>query len=191
MVGDPDRARARLGGRQDPVTFLNEKPVGTGPFKFESFNPQQLVCDRNPDYWQADKIKVQELVYTKAERQGQVDQLRLADGEYDWNAMYVPNIEQVFVAKDPEHNHYWFPAGGSSISLCMNLTKAPFNDVEFRRGMAYAIDRDKSMPEGASSATWPRPARPASSCPASRTGSTPRSRTRATSRSTRPGRRRS
>lgn len=125
----------------DPLTFLNEEPVGTGPFMYESFNGEQLTAVRYENYWQADTVRVQQLVWRKA-GEGQVDQLRLAEGEYDWNAMYVPNVEQVFVAQDPEHNHYWF-SQGSSISLGFNHTKEPFNDPEFRRGVAWAIDRDK------------------------------------------------
>jgi peptide/nickel transport system substrate-binding protein len=126
---------------EDPLTFVNEEPVGTGPYTFGSFNGEQLIGIRYEDYWQADRIRVQQLTWRKA-GEGQTDQLRLAEGEYDWNSMFVPNVEQVFVAQDPEHNHYWY-AQGSSISLGMNLTKAPFDDVEFRRGIAWAIDRDK------------------------------------------------
>ncbi|HEX6291899.1 MAG TPA: ABC transporter substrate-binding protein [Herpetosiphonaceae bacterium] len=126
----------------DPVTFVNESPVATGPFLPASFNQRQLVLKRNPSYWQADKVKVNELVFTKAEGGNQVENLKLAQGEYDMNAMFVPNIEQAYVARDPKHNHYWFPAGGA-IGLGMNLQKAPFNDVEFRRAMAYAINREE------------------------------------------------
>ncbi len=108
----------------------------------EAFNQRQLTLKRNPDYWQADKIKVEKLVFTKAEGGNQVENLKLAQGEYDMNAMFVPNIEQAYVARDPEHNQYWFPAGGA-IGLGMNLQKAPFNDVEFRRAMAYAINREE------------------------------------------------
>lgn len=125
----------------DPVAFVNDKPVGTGPFMFESFNGEQLTAVRNPNYWLADRIRINKLTYRKA-GEGEVDRLRLAEGEYDWNGMYVPNVEDVFVARDPEHNHYWF-AQGSSIGLGMNLQKAPFNDPGFRKGIAWAIDRDK------------------------------------------------
>lgn len=126
--------------QQDPVKFTNPKPVGTGPMVFKSFNPQELIFERNTTYWQADKIKVKGLRYTKP-AEGSADQLRLANGEYDWNAMYVPNVQKVFVGKDQQHNHYWF-SQGSPISFSMNLTKAPFNDVHFREAMASAIDRD-------------------------------------------------
>ena len=125
----------------DPVTYTNEEPVSSGPMTVKSFNPKELVIERNPDYWQADKVQVQEIVFTKADEGGQVDQLKLARGDYDTNSMFVPNIEEAYVAKDPEHNHYWFPAA-TAISLFMNHEKQPFDDVEFRKAMALAIDRD-------------------------------------------------
>ena len=126
---------------EDPLTFLNEEPVGTGPYMFGEFNGEQLTGVRFENHLLADRLRVQQVTWRKA-GEGQTDQLRLAEGEYDWNAMFVPNVEQVFVAEDPENNHYWY-AQGSSISLGMNLTKAPFDDVEFRKGISWAIDRDK------------------------------------------------
>jgi len=129
-------------GQSDPVTFVNaENPVGTGPFVLSSFNSESLVWKRNESYWQADKIKIQEIGYSKPS-EGQADQLRLANGEYDFNAMFIPNVEQTFVKRDPDHNHYWYPSGGA-ISLSFNLTKAPFNDVNFRKAVAYGINRDE------------------------------------------------
>lgn len=125
---------------EDPVTFLFEEPVGTGPFMLESFNGEELSLVRNPTYWQADKIKVERLVYTKGQGDAQIDQLRLSEGRFDWARQFMPDVENSFVAKNPEINHYWFPAGGS-VSLMMNHTEAPMNDVNFRRAIAYAFDR--------------------------------------------------
>ena len=126
----------------DPAKYTNNDAIGTGPYTVKSMNGQQLLLERNPKYWQADKVKVQELMFRKSTGGAEVDKLRLSRGEYDWNAMFVPEIEKTYVAKDPENNHYWFPPG-ASISIYMNLTKAPFDDREFRRAVAYAIDRDE------------------------------------------------
>jgi peptide/nickel transport system substrate-binding protein len=126
----------------DPVNEVNATPIGTGPFIFDSFNGEQLVAKRNPTYWQADKVRIQQLTWLKEPGEPQVNQLRLANGEYDWAAMYIPNVEQVFVAKDPEHHHYWFAQGGL-IGIGMNLTKEPFSDVAFRKAIALGIDHDK------------------------------------------------
>lgn len=126
-------------GVADPVTFTNDAPVGTGPFTFERFNGEQLSMLRNPTYWQADRVRVERLVY-KGAADGQVDQLLMAEGEYDWNSMFIPDVENTYVAANPEFNKYWFTPG-APIALYMNLTMAPFNDVAFRNGIAYAIDR--------------------------------------------------
>ncbi len=128
------------GSVSDPVKYTNTGAVGTGPFKPTSFNGQELVLSRNASYWQAGKVRVAQLIFHNNQGGGQVDQLNLATGKYDTNAMFVPNIQQVYISKDPQHNHYWFPAGGS-IALGFNLTKAPFNDPKFRQAVAYAIDR--------------------------------------------------
>ncbi|WP_442543620.1 ABC transporter substrate-binding protein [Arthrobacter sp. KN11-1C] len=124
----------------DPKTFVNGTAIGTGPYVLGTFNPRQLTMKRNADYWQADKVKVEQIQYTKADGGGQVDQLKLANGGYDTNAMFIPQVEQAYVQKDPAHNKYWFPAG-SSITLDMNLTKQPFNDVNFRKAISGGIDR--------------------------------------------------
>jgi len=124
----------------DPATFTNEQAVGTGPFMPGTFNGQLLEIKRNPNYWQADKIKVEKIQFHQSAGGNEVENLKLAKGEYDFNSMFVPNVQQAYIAKDPAHNHFWFPQGGE-IGLGMNLTKAPFNDKEFRHAMAYAIDR--------------------------------------------------
>lgn len=130
----------------DPVTFVNaEDPVSSGPMTVKSFTPQALVMERNPDFWGADTVKVQEIKYNKSDA-GQVEQLKLARGDYDQNAQFIPNIEDVYIKKDPEHNHYWFPAS-TAISLFMNLEKQPFDDLEFRKAMSLAIDRDRIITE--------------------------------------------
>ncbi len=126
----------------DPAKFVNANPVGTGPFTVKSFNGQELVLQRNASYWLADKVKVDQLILHSAGSGGEVDKLKLASGQYDTNAMFVPDIQKTYVAKDPQHNHYWFPSGGA-ITLDMNLTEKPFNDLGFRRAMTYAIDRDQ------------------------------------------------
>jgi peptide/nickel transport system substrate-binding protein len=125
----------------DPVTFANaEKPVGTGPFTVKAFNPQQLTIARNPDYWQADKVKVNEIRFHKSDNGGQIDQLRLSRGEYDSNAMFVPDIKKAYVDRDPKHNKYWFPPS-APVSIYMNLTQRPFDDVAFRTALLTAFDR--------------------------------------------------
>ncbi|GAA0909485.1 ABC transporter substrate-binding protein [Virgisporangium aurantiacum] len=127
----------------DPVTFVNaDNPVGTGPFTVKSFNGQQLVIARSPGYWQADKVRVDEVRFNNDQTDQQIKQLQLSRGEFDSNAIFVPDIQKTYVERDPKNNHYWYPAD-ANISLYLNLTKAPFNDVAFRRALLTAITRQE------------------------------------------------
>ena len=129
---------------KDPTTFTNAKnPVGTGPFTVKSLNPRRLVIERNPDYWQADKVKVKEIRFNKADSGGQVEQLKLSRGEYDQQGQFIPDIKKSYVDRDPKHHKYWYAPGGA-ISIYMNLTKKPFDDTDFRRALTTAFD-DKTV----------------------------------------------
>jgi peptide/nickel transport system substrate-binding protein len=128
---------------EDPSKATNETPVGTGPYtevvKFES---QSFDLGPNPHYWQPEKQKIPGIrMLAFAGNDGA--NLAAANGEVDWAPQFIPNIEQAFVARDPEHNHYWFPPTGSMIHWQLNTTKAPFDDVDVRKALSMAIDREQ------------------------------------------------
>lgn len=124
----------------DPVTYTAEEAVGTGMFTIKSFTPQRLTVEKNPDYWDADKVKVAEVRFVK-DGEPQINQLNLSKGMYDAQYMYVPDVENTFVSADPEHFGYWY-APGSPISLYMNNAKAPFDDLQFRTAIMYGMDKE-------------------------------------------------
>ncbi|MDA8391422.1 MAG: ABC transporter substrate-binding protein [Actinomycetota bacterium] len=123
----------------DPATFTNTSPVVSGPFKLGTFNPNQYTLVKNPQCWQASKVAVTKVVFP-ALTGNQTSQLELARGQYSWATLFVPNINQDWVSKAPQYNHYWFPPGGT-ISLYMNLAKAPFDSLAFRKALSYGLDR--------------------------------------------------
>src|SRR6266699_5578527 len=45
----------------DPTKSLTDPPVGTGPFTLTRYQPDLAVYDKNASYWQADKVKVDEI----------------------------------------------------------------------------------------------------------------------------------
>ncbi len=124
----------------DPSKDPNIKPVGTGPFMLDSFAPTQYTLKKNPTYWQADKIAPAKVVFPAQASNQSTNQLDVVSGKFDWAYNFLPDVKQTYVAKDPAHNQYWFPPGGT-IGLYLNLTKAPYSDVNFRTGLSLALDR--------------------------------------------------
>ncbi|GHO59778.1 ABC transporter substrate-binding protein [Ktedonobacter robiniae] len=125
----------------DPSKYTNPTPVGTGPFTLKSFSPQLLDYTKNPSYWQADQLKVNELRYPSY-NSNQSLELDMDKGNLDWVSLFTPNLQKGYIDRDPQHNKYWFPSG-NNVSLFMNLTKAPFNNVNVRKAISMALDRDK------------------------------------------------
>jgi peptide/nickel transport system substrate-binding protein len=122
--------------QSDPVTWTNDNPVGTGPYTLGQFTPNQYTLNKNPNYWQADKVAASQLVLPASNTQ-----LELVNKKYDWAYAYISDVENTWVKATPG-NTYWFPPGGT-VSLLPNLTKAPFNDLNFRQGLSLALDRKK------------------------------------------------
>lgn len=124
----------------DPTKFTNTKPVGTGPFMLDKFAPTQYSLKKNPAYWQASKIAPSEVVMPAQSTNQSTNQLDVTSGKFDWSYNYLPDVKKTYVSRDPQHNIYWFPPGGT-IGLFLNLTKKPYQDVDFRRGISMALDR--------------------------------------------------
>ena len=130
----------------DPVTFTNETPVGSGPLtEITRFTPQVYEQCRNPNYWDAASLHVDCIRLPQLADNPQV-LAALADGTLDWATSFVPDIDNTFVAKDPEHHKYWF-LPSSIVAFTLNLenpdenAKKAFNDVNFRRAFSMLIDR--------------------------------------------------
>jgi peptide/nickel transport system substrate-binding protein len=122
----------------NPTTYTNKKPVVTGPYVLGTFNPNEYTLTKNTTYWQADKVAASKIVFP-ALTGNQQSQLQLSRGGYDWATLFVPNIKQTWVSK-AAGNKYWFPPGGT-ISLFLNLTKAPYSSTTFRQGLSDALNR--------------------------------------------------
>jgi peptide/nickel transport system substrate-binding protein len=123
----------------NPVTYTNITPVVSGPYKLSTFTPNQYVLVKNSRCWQAGSAPVGKLIFP-ALTGNQTSQLMLASGNYDWSTLFVPNIRQSWVSKDPSANKYWFPPGGT-ITLYLNLSKAPYKSQQFRQGLSAGLDR--------------------------------------------------
>ncbi len=118
----------------DPSSFRNPDPVGTGPYELGTYAPQQYTVDKYQDYWQADKVAAEHLILPANNTQ-----LDVATKGYDWAYSFISDVDNVWVGAGND-NTYWFPPGGT-IALFPNLAKPPFDDLNVRQGLSLALDR--------------------------------------------------
>jgi ABC-type transport system substrate-binding protein len=127
----------------------SQRPIGTGPFKFVSWDPDHsLVVERNPDYWQSDADGNQlpyldgiefrpitdDVARTAAIQTGQ------ADITHTTEINSIQTFRDMAQAGDLQ---YYEQRGASEVSfVMMNLDKPPFDDVRARQAVAHAIDQE-------------------------------------------------
>jgi len=114
-------------------------PVGTGPFRYASWQRgQQVVLEKNPDYWRG-PVKIDRVIYRSIVE----DQARLTElltGAVD----LIVGVPPDFVAQlegNPKVNlfkqvgaHVWY--------LGINNQKKPFDDKRVRQALNYAVNKD-------------------------------------------------
>ncbi|NKL54377.1 ABC transporter substrate-binding protein [Rhizobium leguminosarum] len=130
----------------DPVTFANETPVGSGPLtEVPRFTGQTYDQCRNPNYWDNEHLKIDCMRFPQLADNNQM-LTATADGTLDWGVSFIPDIDNVYVSKDPAHFHYWY-SPSSMVAFLFNLetanenNKKAFNDLKFRRAVSMALDR--------------------------------------------------
>ncbi|WP_022891276.1 ABC transporter substrate-binding protein [Agromyces subbeticus] len=137
---------------EDAVTFANKEMIGTGPFTLKTFTPQAVTLEPNDGYW-GEKPKVAELRYDAFNDNAGLT-TALTTGEAQWGWTFIPDFEETFVAKDPEHNHQVAGGGFGADVLYLNNETKPFNDPAFRKALSMVIDY-ADITETAGYGVWP------------------------------------
>ena len=128
----------------NPSTDLNSQPVGTGPYVLKSFAPSLITLEANPNYWQKGLPKIKTLKYPAFSSNTSAEVV-LNDSQIDWAGVAYPNIKQW--AGSNSNNHYFY-APTNVVELYLNLQKAPFSDLAFRKAVSAAIDRNSIVSQG-------------------------------------------
>lgn len=123
----------------NPVTFTNSAhPVGTGPFEFSSYNVDQVVYKKNPNYWMPGEPHINGLTMTAVKSNDSAELLLLnGDAAETYDAITDP--AKTFVAAHPAWNKFWWPVTGLNI-MYFNDTKAPWTDVNLRKAVAMSLN---------------------------------------------------
>jgi len=128
---------------------LLSKPIGTGPYKLESWNRgDSIIMKRNYAYW-GDKAIAETLVFRWA-TEGAARLLELQSGTVDYITFISPDDYEK-VESDPNLQllHAEIP---NILYVGMTNTFEPFDNVKVRQAIAMGIDRkrivDHFYPEG-------------------------------------------
>ncbi len=129
----------------DPVHYNDNNPVATGPYTIGACTPQNITYAANKGYWQPGLPKVQKVLYPAFTTNDPANNY-LATGQAQWGGQFIPNIDAFYAKKSPDH-HYWFPPI-ATVALFPNLTNPLLADVNVRKALSYAIDRNKAASIG-------------------------------------------
>ena len=135
---------------KEPTKVVVKNPIATGPFtQVERFSPQLFVMGRNPYYWDSEQLKIDRMMWPQYNSNDAAYDM-LQSGKVDWAHIFIPQIDQVYVAGD-ETKKYWFPSH-EVLRIALNMhtsnegARKAFNNVNFRKAFSNAMDR-KSMAE--------------------------------------------
>jgi peptide/nickel transport system substrate-binding protein len=121
-----------------PAGFDPKNPIGTGPFRYQSFTPgMRSVFLKNEHYWRTGEPYVDSLVITEyADETSQVN--ALLSGQVNC----IDQLTQASVAALKSGGQKVVVSNGAgSVPFTMRLDAAPFSDVRVRQALRLVVDR--------------------------------------------------
>src|SRR4051812_43505627 len=123
-------------------TQMRQHPIGTGPFKFVEFKPNEYIkVARNPDYWKQDRPYLDAIEYTMAKNRSTAI-LAFAAGKYDLTFAGTVTVPLMRDVKSQVPAAVCdLPQGSVSVNLIVNRDVPPFDNADLRRAIALSLDR--------------------------------------------------
>lgn len=122
-----------------PTSYNPARPVGSGPFMFQSFTPgQRSFFTRNPNYWKPGLPYVETLAITDFP-----DTTSLQDALVTGVIQGAGNLDgpQIPALQNQAGVHTLAAQAGTIIPFTMRVDRPPFNDVQVRQAMRLLVDR--------------------------------------------------
>ena len=141
----PEHLYAGSDPQQNPA---NQAPVGTGPFRFVSYQPgQEVVLAANESYFKPGLPYLDEVVLRVIPDDGN-QVIALEQGEVDW-LFEVPGPDLAALEQNPDIDFLRTgvnPGGANCImTVSFNLERPIFAAREVRKAIASAVDREQFL----------------------------------------------
>ena len=135
--------------KDEIVSGANEKPVGSGPYLFDSYDQSRMVWAKNANWWGKSLLgldpKPQRIVDI-VNGSNNVALGLVLQGGLDLSNNFLPGVAQLVKGGYGVQTYYPdapYMLSANTAWLLLNLTKKPMDDPVFRKAVAYAIDADQ------------------------------------------------
>jgi peptide/nickel transport system substrate-binding protein len=123
-----------------PPAQMRLNPIGTGPFKFVEFRPNEMIkVVKNPDYWKKDRPYLDAIDYPII-KDTSTRILSFIAGKIDYyNGATLPQLRDL-KAQAPQAVCELFTANVNR-NVIINRTAPPFDNPDLRRAVTLSLDR--------------------------------------------------
>lgn len=131
---------------QDIATGANEKPIGTGPYLYETHDQSRMVWIRNDNWWaiKALGLKVApKRIVDIVNSSNNVALGLLLQGSLDLSNNFLPGIATLVKGGYGIQTYYPdapYMLSANTAWLEMNLQKKPMDDPAFRKALAFSVN---------------------------------------------------
>jgi peptide/nickel transport system substrate-binding protein len=130
------------------ITAANAHPVGTGPMTLLTYNATEVAYQTKPSWWATSALGLSfkfKYLVDVVNGSNNVELGALTAGQVDWSNNFLPGINQLMSGIGGYGFKTFYPKtpymlSANTVWLEPNTTKAPMNNVNFRKALAYGID---------------------------------------------------
>lgn len=120
--------------------------IGTGPYVLDSWTTgSEIKLTYNENYWDKENVPQFKNIDFKIITDANTQATTLASGQADY--MFDPPTEMLDTIREAENMSVTEVDGWTVLWMAMNCQSGPFSDVNVRKAVAYALDKD-SLYEG-------------------------------------------
>jgi len=133
------------------ITGANTHPVGTGPMTLYSHTATQVAYKTDPGWWGISQLNLHfkfKYLVDLVNGSNNVELAGLTAGNIDWSNNFLPGVNQLVSGLNGNagygiktfYPHEPYMISANTVWLEPNTTKAPMNNVNFRKALAFALN---------------------------------------------------
>ncbi|QSB13616.1 ABC transporter substrate-binding protein [Natronosporangium hydrolyticum] len=142
----PEHLWSRLSEEDVPTHTNHDNPVGSGAYLYHSHTEDRMVWERNDDWWGTEALDLEmrpRYVIDVVNASNEIAFRQIVQNQLDLSNFFLPGIEQTVAEQEAVATFYPeepYMLSANTAYLVPNTTRAPLDDPEFRRALAFSID---------------------------------------------------